>query len=209
MKPGERDADTLREILHEIRTPLAALSALTPMLEEQARETYLSVLGHLSGILHHALECAEQECSDASDAVQVATVVGDAVRLVEAADPAGAFDVEVDGSLFVRADRVLLTQILVNLVANAVRHSPAGTPVEVRAARRGGAVTISVADQGPGVPEELAGRIFEQGASFGQHHGSGIGLALSRRLAERMDGSLELSSASAALFELSLPAAAA
>jgi two-component system OmpR family sensor kinase len=209
--PVERDADTLREILHEIRTPLAALSALTPMLDEQARETYLSVLGHLSGILHHALECveyecAERECVDSSGSIQVAAVVADAVLLVEAAGSRGRFFVDVDASLRVQADRVLLAQILVNLISNAVRHSPAEAPVEVRAVRRGGVVVISVADQGPGVPGELAGRIFERGATFGEHHGSGIGLALSRRLAEHMDGSLELSSDDGALFELSLPA---
>jgi len=205
--PGEPTQQPLREILHEIRTPMAALAAMATSVEEPARETYLAVLEHLSGILHRGLACDEPACDDAQDRVDLANAVGDAVRLVSAASREDAFVVETAGDLNVRGDRVLLTQIMVNLLANAVRHSPAGETVEIRAYRGGTEVTVEVRDRGNGVPSALKERVFENGTSFGEHGGDGIGLALSRRLAEQMSGTLRLLDAPGAVFSLVLPAA--
>lgn len=207
MTPGESTQQPLREILHEIRTPIAALAALATSVEEPARETYLSVLEHLSGILHRGLACHKPACSDLDDRVDLLNPIGDAVRLVGAASRDDAFHVETDGDLSVRGDRVLLTQIMVNLLANAVRHSPAGETVEIRAYRSDDAVTVEVKDRGNGVPSALKDRVFENGTSFGDHDGDGIGLALSRRLAEQMSGTLRLLDAPGAVFSLVLPAA--
>lgn len=207
MTPGEPTQQPLREILHEIRTPMAALAAMATSVEEPARETYLSVLEHLSGILHRGLACHEPACADAPDRVDLAKAVGDAVRLVSAASREDAFVVETAGDLNVRGDRVLLTQIMVNLLANAVRHSPAGETVEIRAYRGDTEVTVEVRDRGNGVPSALKERVFENGTSFGEHGGDGIGLALSRRLAEQMSGTLRLLDSPGAVFSLVLPAA--
>lgn len=207
MTPGEPTQQPLREILHEIRTPMAALAAMATSVEEPARETYLSVLEHLSGILHRGLACHEPACADAQDRVDLEKAVGDAVRLVSAASREDAFVVETAGDLNVRGDRVLLTQIMVNLLANAVRHSPAGETVEIRAYRGDTEVTVEVRDRGNGVPRALKERVFENGTSFGEHGGDGIGLALSRRLAEQMSGTLRLLDAPGAVFSLVLPAA--
>lgn len=204
VQPGDRIADTLREVLHEIRTPLAALAALAASVDGPARETYLSVLAHLSGIVEHALGDAAETCGDAVD---LGVVVGDAARLVGTGGDGERFAVvDVDG-LVACGDRVLLTQIMVNLLANAARHAPEGTRVEIRGGRRGAEVFLEVRDHGPGITEEHVGRIFDDGATFGAHGGSGIGLALSRRLAERMDGTLRLVEREETTFELVLPAA--
>lgn len=207
MTPGESTQQPLREILHEIRTPIAALAALAASVEEPARETYLSVLEHLSGILHRGLSCHEPACVDVADRVDLGHAVGDAVRLVRAASREDAFRIELGEELRVRGDRVLLTQIMVNLLANAVRHSPAGGSVEIRAYRNENEVTVEVKDHGNGVPSALKDRVFENGASFGSHDGDGIGLALSRRLAEQMSGTLRLLDEPGAVFRLVLPAA--
>ncbi|MBU6200614.1 MAG: HAMP domain-containing histidine kinase [Acidobacteria bacterium] len=207
MTAGANTPQPLREILHEIRTPLAALAAMSSNVEDSARETYLSVLEHLSGILHRGLAGHAPAAGDTEDRVDLADAVGDAVRLVRAASRDDAFRVQASGDLGVRGDRVLLTQIMVNLLANALRHSPAGQAVEVRAYRTGGSVTVEVEDRGEGVPDELKERVFDTGASFGNHNGDGIGLALSRRLAEQMHGTLRLLDAPGAVFSLILPAA--
>lgn len=212
MTSGASTPQPLREILHEIRTPLAALAAMSASVEESARGTYLSVLEHLAGILHRGLSCHEPACVDVDDRVDLGKAVEDAVRLVRAASRDDAFRVQIDGNLNVRGDRVLLTQIMVNLLANAVRHSPSGEPVEIRAYRRDDSVTVEVKDRGNGVPSALKDRVFENGTSFGEHGGDGIGLALSRRLAEQMSGTLRLvdhadTDTPGAVFSLALPAA--
>lgn len=207
MNPGEPTPQTLRELLHEVRTPLAALAAMAPVIEDSARDTYLAVLEHLSGIIHRGLECREPACNVDVSSVDLSLAVTDAVRLVSAAHREDAVHVHAFAGISVRGDRVLLTQILVNLLANAIRHSPTGESVEVRAFTDGGDVTVEIRDHGNGVPEQLRERVFENGASFGVHNGDGIGLALSRRLAEQMHGTLRLLDEPGAVFSLILPSA--
>jgi signal transduction histidine kinase len=127
--------------------------------------------------------------------VQVRTAVARAVAgLIPAAEPKQVAIEEqyVDEPAEVRTDPVRLEQILVNLVSNAIRHSPAGEAVTVRV--RGGAhdVAFEVHDRGPGVPLELRDKIFEPFERFDPHSGSGsgLGLPLSRRLAEILGGHL-------------------
>ena len=206
MNPEATDGRLLRELLHEIRTPLAALAALTPAIEDGARDTYLSILEHLSGILHRSLGCGETACGTNTETVDIEGVLDDAVRLVAAARRTSTFQVFAPGASTVRGDRVLLTQILVNLLANAARHSPAAEAVVVRVTRSGGDVLVEVRDRGEGVPVELRERVFENGESFGDHAGDGIGLSLSRRLAERMSGTIRLEDEPGGVFTLVLPA---
>jgi signal transduction histidine kinase len=80
-------------------------------------------------------------------------------------------------------------QALTNLLSNACKHSPGGADVVVGAAAAAGGVRISVADRGPGIPEELRPRLFgrfEQAS--GTQGGTGLGLAISKALVEKMGG---------------------
>ncbi len=91
------------------------------------------------------------------------------------------------------ADPALLERILVNVMTNAVRHSPAGAKVLVTASSHGGQVEIRVIDRGPGIPPEAHDRVFMPFQRLGDrdnHTGVGLGLALSRGLAEAMGGTL-------------------
>jgi signal transduction histidine kinase len=103
-------------------------------------------------------------------------------------------------------------QILINLIGNAIAYSPAGSTVTIAAeALPDGRVTVSVADQGPGITPEQAARIFDKFERLGRDKdgGSGLGLYISRRLAEAMEGTLAVSAAEGggALFRLELPGA--
>jgi signal transduction histidine kinase len=117
-------------------------------------------------------------------------------------------DVPADLPILV-TDPVRLQQILVNLLSNAVRHSPAGGCIRVSVRENAGAVEITVRDEGPGIPPEVQERIFEPFERFdpAAGHGTGLGLAVSRRLAEVLGGRLTVSSPAdtGASFTLVLP----
>jgi signal transduction histidine kinase len=102
-----------------------------------------------------------------------------------------------------------LEQILVNLLTNAIRHSPEERTVFVRAATADSEVRFDVTDQGPGIPEDMQGRIFEPFEQFDPHSGlgTGLGLPVSRRLAEVLGGRLTVESkvGRGATFTLTLP----
>ena len=108
-------------------------------------------------------------------------------------------------------DPVRLQQILVNLVSNAVRHSPPGGRIEVGVHANGDAIEFAVRDDGPGIPADVQERIFEPFERFdpGSGVGTGLGLPVSRRLAEVLGGKLSLTSApgEGAVFTVSLPLA--
>lgn len=121
-------------------------------------------------------------------------VVSQAARSMEplAAEAGVSLDVAAAEGLVVRADADRLTQIVVNLISNAVKFSPRGGRVEVRAEPRDGAVRAAVCDEGPGIPEELRERLFERfaRAKGTAAPGSGLGLSISREIAQRLGGRL-------------------
>ena len=121
---------------------------------------------------------------------------------------------EVRGAGSVRAlrtDPLRLEQILVNLLSNAVRHGPEKGSVVVEVAAADSAVRFAVVDQGPGIAPELQARIFEPFERFDPHSGvgTGLGLPVSRRLAEVLGGELRVHSeiGCGATFTLTLPLA--
>jgi signal transduction histidine kinase len=120
------------------------------------------------------------------------------------------------GAAVATAEFRRVLQILINLIGNAIAYAPAATTVTISTlAAKDGRVAVTVADQGPGVTPEQAGRIFDKGERLGRDNdagrdsGSGLGLYISRRLAQAMAGDLTVQAApgGGALFRLDLPAA--
>ncbi|MEP2380013.1 ATP-binding protein, partial [Parasphingorhabdus sp.] len=101
-------------------------------------------------------------------------------------------------------------QILVNLVGNAIRYSPDGSVIKIQVKAESDEVAITVSDQGDGIAIEDQSKIFEKFERLGRSGdgGSGLGLFISRRLAEAMDGSLSVESSpgKGTAFTLKLPA---
>ena len=101
-------------------------------------------------------------------------------------------------------------QILVNLIGNAIRYSPDGSVIKIRTTEKDGQAAITVSDQGDGIAVEDQDRIFEKFERLGRSGdgGSGLGLFISRRLANAMGGSLTVASSpgQGATFTLTLPA---
>jgi two-component system, NarL family, sensor histidine kinase DevS len=120
------------------------------------------------------------------------------VRLVLRAEP-----------MTIRTDPMRLEQILLNLLSNAIRHSPEEASVVIAAEENAAHATIAVIDHGPGIPVELRERIFEPFERFDPYSGvgTGLGLPVSRRLAEALGGALtvEETPAGGATFILKIP----
>ncbi len=121
---------------------------------------------------------------------------------------------EDGGTLLVgRFDLAQSLRILVNLVENAHKYSPAGTPVEIAVGRAGAFLSIAVADRGPGVPATEAGSIFEpfyrSPGALPDVGGAGLGLAIARQLARAQEGDVRYAArpGGGAVFTLTLPAA--
>ena len=198
---------------HELRTPLTSLQGTLELLEEDLRDRRLDMedaheqvaaaQGELRRLSRLATELLDLSRLDAAVPLRCEPVeLGELARAVAAefALPARDRGVEIDvvppaGPCWARGDPGAVARVVRILIDNAVRHSPPGAPVLVIPAYHGDHATIEVADQGPGVPPEDRKRIFERfqrGTSASQAGGFGLGLAIGRELAGRMDGTLRL-----------------
>ncbi|HEY2703253.1 MAG TPA: HAMP domain-containing sensor histidine kinase [Candidatus Dormibacteraeota bacterium] len=213
--------DLLANVSHELRTPLASiLTGSTALLGRAdlapARDELASIaaearrLGRLVGdmldmarIEGGALDL-QREPTDAAEAVQAAV---DRLHRHSPGRPV-AWDGEGAAGVRVLADWDRLAQILDNLLGNADRLAPPGTPLTVDVGAGGGAVVIGVADHGPGVPAEHRERIFDRFVrGDGAAPGTGLGLAIVRGLVEAQGGRVWFEDApgGGARFAFSLP----
>jgi two-component system OmpR family sensor kinase len=142
--------------------------------------------------------------------VDLAVLCADACSDAVAASPERPVALDAPDPVVVRGDRDHLRQAIGNLVANALRHTPAGTPVEVGAHFAAGRGVVTVRDHGPGLGEEAAAHVFErfwQADDARAGEGVGLGLAIVAAIAAEHGGTVEASNhpAGGALFTLQVP----
>lgn len=210
---------------HELRTPVSvARTAIDVTLGREARveEEYREALGivggqmrRLSRIVEDLFTLARADAAGLpmdSQLLYVDDVVGDCVKAIKVlADAKGVrLDAAGERDCEIRGDERWLRQMLVNLLDNAVRHTPPGGSVEVLVRGNAGAVEIAVQDGGPGIPEVDKERIFERFFQLdpSRHgEGSGLGLPIARTIAEAHGGTLALarSEAPGSTFVVRLP----
>src|SRR5262249_13149139 len=187
-----------------VRNPLGILRAQAELVAERAgpelapreRERLAEMLveiDRLNVLTEEFLTLGRDQPLDRAPCDVAALLAGIVERVRRDPAAAGArIDVDVGGDVpAVTGDRGKLEQAIFNLVRNAVQVGGPGVAVSVAAARSDGGVRISIADDGPGIPPELRANLFEPfvGARPG---GSGLGLAVARRVAERHGGPLGL-----------------
>ncbi len=224
----------LARMSHELRTPLTAIIGFAEVLLDDAlspsdadRREFLGHIRasgrHLLGLINEVLDLSKIEAGR-MDLQRASVDVGALVEDVAASmQPLAAKkDLRLShavapGVPALWADRAKVRQVLLNLVGNAVKFTPAGGTVAIRARRapdadRHGWVEISVADSGIGIPAEEQARIFEEfqqvpGAG-GTEQGTGLGLALAKRLVELHGGAIGVESAPGrgSTFTFTLPA---
>jgi signal transduction histidine kinase len=204
-----------------LRSPLdriiAAAERIVDRSEGPLRSDYAAYAGDIAAAGRHLLSVVhsitDQQASASTAQLNLAACASEAMQLVQPRAEERSIHLELVGAdqpLSANAEPRGVVQILVNLLNNAVRHSPDASTVAVIADRRGEMVSVTVADEGPGIAEADQERIFERyERADSSPEGIGLGLAISRRLARSMGGDIELQSApgEGARFTLVLPAA--
>jgi PAS domain S-box-containing protein len=211
-------SEFLSRMSHELRTPLNSILGFGQVLarrdlpEDQRKNVdHIMKAGrHLLSLIDEVLDIARIEANRQQfslEPVHLAGILDEALALIRPMAlqrpvrvpervPAGS-------EAHVRADRQRLMQVVLNLLSNAVKYNRPGGSVEliVQAADDGGAqgrLTLGVRDTGPGIPSERMGELFvpfsRLGAEEGGVEGTGLGLALSQRLVEAMNGQLRVES---------------
>jgi signal transduction histidine kinase/FixJ family two-component response regulator/HAMP domain-containing protein len=212
----------LANMSHELRTPLNAVIGFSQLLEQQyfgelndKQLEYIHEIegagGHLLDLINDILDLSKIEAGRMElelERLELAELLESCARLVrERAVRAGLdLTLEVVPGLSVSGDKRKLKQVIVNLLSNAVKFTPSGGRVTLKAhpLRRGadvrdGDIEISVEDTGIGIPLEDQERLFTpftqvDGSLARRHEGTGLGLALSKRLTELHGGVIEVRS---------------
>jgi signal transduction histidine kinase len=219
-------ADFVSLVSHELRSPMAAVIGSARTLQQRWRElspeqrdAFLALIGdetnRLAVLVGDVLDTSRIEAGTFSYSfsdVDLASLLRDALAAAELGQDEVPLELEVSEPLpSLRADPERLRQVVANLLDNAIKYSPHGGPVEVRAWAENGHLSVAVRDHGPGVPTEHFKLIFEKfgrGGS-GAKPGTGLGLFIARSIAEAHGGSVEVESApgGGARFLLKLPLA--
>jgi two-component system phosphate regulon sensor histidine kinase PhoR len=99
-------------------------------------------------------------------------------------------NVDIEKGLIGLVDKNRIRQVMINLIDNAVKYTPAGGKISINVARKEAGVFIEVADTGYGIPKEHLDMIFERFYKVGEHKGTGIGLSISKIIVEAHDGKI-------------------
>ena len=197
----------LSAISHDLRTPLASLVGLAeslgmvqPALPAAQQQLALSIqqsARRMSALVNNLLDMARLQAG----AVQLnrawqplEEVVGSALAASAPAMDTHQVSVHLDDTLpLLQLDAVLMERVLVNLLENAAKYTPAGTAIHITATAQSDAVALTITDEGPGLPrgrEELLFEKFERGTRESATPGVGLGLAICRAIVQAHGGSI-------------------
>lgn len=207
--------DFVATVSHELRTPLTSIQGyiktlLRPEVEFEAdeRRSFLEVIDRQSGRLRALIEdllvvsrLESHEQPPNVDVIALPEIIDQVVEELGDSD-AGRVEIEPAEDLpRIISDASKVMQVLSNLIGNALKYSAPDTTVTVTAEVDGRGVTVSVSDQGGGIPDELAEQVFDRFFQVDQSNtrtsgGTGLGLYISRRFAEMIGARVWLESSS-------------
>ena len=221
------EADRLKDALiaavsHDLRTPLTTIKALAHDLAEHGDERAVIIeeeADRLNRFVADLLDLSRLNAGElpvSLDVVAAEDLVGAALQRVSGSVGEREIRAELppgEPLLLARMDFVQSLRVLVNLLENAHKYAPPGTPVELSVTAEGGRLAFRVADRGPGVPDHERERIFQpfyrRPGVTPDAGGAGLGLSISRRLAQAQGGTLavEARPGGGSVFAFTLPAA--
>ena len=208
-------SEFLANMSHELRTPLNAIIGFSEVLldpslqvsEEERAQFLTDVLSsgkHLLGLINEVLDLAKIEAGKMELQIETSLlqdVVEAVANTMRSLAVKKSLDLSVDSDERLGAfpmDGARVKQVLLNLVGNAIKFTPEGGRVWVRAAGKDGFVRVEVGDNGPGIAPEDQERIFQEfqqaGSDAGKPQGTGLGLALAKKFVEMHGGKIWLES---------------
>jgi two-component system, OmpR family, sensor histidine kinase KdpD len=221
----------LATVCHELRAPLTVvlgsletLATRDGALDAEQRRELVAMAARqgerLKRLVEQLLEATRLEQAGpeppAAPAIDAIEVAREAELATELGHPGRRVLLDAGRALPVRAAPETLLQVLTNLLDNAAKYSPPGSPITIQARRRAGQAVIAVVDAGPGIPPGERERIFErftqlESGDGRRGEGAGLGLSIARELARSLGGDLVLCEpapgGAGARFELRLPLA--
>ncbi len=221
-------ANLLRTLSHDLRTPLTSIygnasnllnneAALTQEIKHQMYEDIYDDAIWLTGLVENLLSITRIEDKEMRLNIRdelVDEVIHEATRRFSRSS--GDHEISIksnDDFIFARMDAKLIIQVLINLISNAIKYTPAGSHIEVVVEKKENVVRLSVADDGPGIADEDKEKVFERFYTAGDssEHGTrsiGLGLYLCRSIVEAHGSKLILSDniPQGSVFSFELPA---
>lgn len=220
----------LNSISHDLSTPLAAILGAATSLQQyeglydaRTRQDLIGTIRdeaeRLRRFVHNLLDMTRLESGALElnrEVIDVGEVVGAALERCSRILDQHHLDIDIEPNLpMLELDPVLFEQVLVNLLDNAAKYAPAGSKVTVDARHQGDSVTITVRDEGPGIPLAEVDRIFEKFRRLQigdrQRAGTGLGLSVCRGFVEALGGTIRAANRtdrSGAVFTITFPHAA-
>ncbi|MBP1758617.1 MAG: putative two-component histidine kinase [Firmicutes bacterium] len=208
MEKERQKSTLLRSVAHDLRSPLTALEGESNLLTENygelTHEERQLLAGHmkeeiqwLTGLIENILDMTritDGQLILNREPQPLDDLISEAVSHTKELLKGRKFSVTLpDHVAVIWADGRLIVQVLVNLLENAVRHTPEYTDIQLSAKVTDGSVEITVADTGEGIPEDMRKSIFERFVSVNHHvadgkRGLGLGLAICKTIVEAHDG---------------------
>jgi signal transduction histidine kinase len=208
-----QQSDLVSEMVHELRTPLGALTAAAHLMQRESlpqeqkhhlAQTITEEARRLNEMATDFLELARLESGRVRlirEPVDLAGLIHETLEVVRPQADAEQLSLHTDVDRMVPpilGDRNRLKQLLLNLLTNAIKYNQPGGKISIRLARHDDRALLAVTDTGKGIPEESLTRIFERFYRVpdpsGAVAGAGLGLAIARRIAESHRGTIEVES---------------
>ena len=212
----------IADVAHDLRTPITAVrgeievALRSPRTVDQYRATLTSALesvDHLSAINEALLLLARIEAGELApqpDTVDLAAITATAVQRIysRAGDRVLRFKLAGSGETAALADAAMIGVLLDQLLDNAVRHTPPGTHIDAVVAANGNHITVSVRDDGPGIPDDALPHLFDRfyrgDTARSRTAGAGLGLTVAAAIADAHQGTIRAANVPAGGLEVSL-----
>lgn len=209
---NEKKSDFIARISHELRTPMTsikgAMDYISVKLSRDSRDT-----GELTEFLDVIRNNADRLIRLVNDTLDIERIESgmfdlhynrvDLLSLIKdvaisfqttAGEKNITFKIMANPDTYVDADEDRVRQVLINLVSNALKYGPADSEIQIAVTETQESVTVSVQDEGPGIPEDVREKIFDKFYTIGKRHGTGLGLAICKGIVESHGGEISVSS---------------
>lgn len=204
-----KNAEQLREewitgLSHDLKTPLSSIYGYSTMLASEEynwtpeeTRTFAKLMQEKANYMDALIQDLTYTYQLKSKHVHIDKETIDVKKFLTSYED-NQVTVKSEENIFITADPILLQRIIDNIVGNAKKHTPEGTPITIDAIKMDGAVKIRIADEGPGIPQKELDNIFERyyrGTNTTDDiNGTGLGLAIAKQLIELHEASVHVHS---------------